>query len=174
MFTISVSVKGMPQALDHIRRVRKAIEDSKDDLAFAALNRAAELFEQNFMSEGGAVGGWADLADSTVREREALGFGGEHPILVRYGDLRNITTTSLKAAGRSGTFSATDNGGKTITVTLKANRGVLNVSALGEKAINQEAGDDRPARPYWFVDGNVQQAAREGVVRKLAADIGRL
>lgn len=170
MLRIDVRVKGLPQARQAMQRVKEIVEDT-EPFTFAALNKAAKHFDKNFLSEGGEVGGWASLADATVRERERKGFGGEHPILVRYGDLRRVTATSLMTARGSGTFAATDADGKTIQVNLKTNRGVLNVSALGDKAINQVPDDDRPARPYWFVNRAVQESARGGVVDRLVKEI---
>ena len=45
-------------------------------------------FAANFASESGDGQKWAALAPMTVREREKLGYPGEHPILVRSGDYR--------------------------------------------------------------------------------------
>jgi phage gpG-like protein len=44
--------------------------------------------QQNFTSEGKRYGMWQPLADSTQRERAFKGFGPQHPILVRSGDLK--------------------------------------------------------------------------------------
>lgn len=55
-----------------------------------------DSFRDNFTSEGGGFGGWsswAPLADSTVAERARLGYGGEHPILQRTGQLMESLTT---------------------------------------------------------------------------------
>lgn len=52
-------------------------------------------FADNFATEGGGFGGWsswAPLAASTVADRERHGYGGEHPILVRTGELMASTT----------------------------------------------------------------------------------
>lgn len=168
-----MKVTGLPQARKAMDRAIAITEDT-GPLAFAALNAAGGLFEANFMTEGGSVGGWADLADRTVQDRESKGFGGAHPILVRYGDLRQVTATSLKAVQHSGTVTRADADGKTIGVTIKERRGVLNVSAFGDKAVNQEPGDNRPARPYWWVDSHVQKAARKAVVERLADELGKL
>lgn len=45
---------------------------------------------ETFATEG--FGKWAPLAPRTVEERIALGYGGEHPILVRTGSLRDSLT----------------------------------------------------------------------------------
>lgn len=44
---------------------------------------------RNFASESSGYGGWPGLAPRTIRQRERLGFGGAHPILVRTGALRS-------------------------------------------------------------------------------------
>lgn len=49
-------------------------------------------FAANFASESGDGQKWAALAPMTVREREKLGYPGEHPILVRSGDYRRSFT----------------------------------------------------------------------------------
>lgn len=58
-------------------------------------------FMLQFMSQGGEYGAWSEwdaLADSTVLERERLGYGGEGPIEVRTGALR-AAVTEQGAAG---------------------------------------------------------------------------
>lgn len=170
---ITIKVIGLQQARKAIDRAKALAEDT-EPLAFAALNGTADLFEKNFRAEGALVGGWASLAERTIADRESKGFGGEHPILVRYGDLRQVTATSLKAVQHSGTVTMTDSDGKSIGVQIKGRRGTLNVTAFGDKALNQEPDDDRPARPYWWVDNRVQQAARKAVVERLSDELGKL
>jgi hypothetical protein len=45
-------------------------------------------FQRNFSAEGSRRGKWRALAPSTVIDRQRRGYGGQHPILVRTGDLR--------------------------------------------------------------------------------------
>jgi hypothetical protein len=174
MYQVRMTVSGLPQALKAIATIEDSVGNKKDDYSYAALRGAATVFDKNFATEGGEVGGWADLAEQTVRERERKGFGGAHPILIRYGHLREVTATSLMDADGSRTFTKMDNDGNSINVSLKSRNGVLNVSAGGEKAVNQFAGDNRPARPYWFVNGHVQAEARKHVVEQLTKMIGGL
>ena len=168
-----MKVIGLAQAMKAIERAKNIAEDT-EPLAFAALNSAGKMFEANFMSEGGMVGGWAALEERTIAERTAQGFGGEHPILVRYGDLRQVTARSLRAVQHSGTVTMTDPNGKSIGVQIKGRKGTLNVTAFGDKAVNQEPGDNRAARPYWWVDNRIQQEARKAVVERLADELGKL
>lgn len=69
-------------------------------------------FAQQFASEGAYLGPqiaplWKPLAPSTVRDRLAKGFGGEHPILQRTGQLLG----SVSERGAAGNiFEVSDNG----------------------------------------------------------------
>ena len=177
-FRIDVSFTGLRQAVDHLHKVVDYVnKDSKKDVTVGAFNAAGSVFERNFISEGSGfgLGGWADLEESTVRKREAAGFGGEHPILTRYHDLRQITATSLRVADASGTFAATDADGKTIRVSLNiSGTGNSFAQATGDKAWNQVQTSNHPARPFWFTTKTVQNAIRKGAVETLADKIERL
>lgn len=172
-----MTMTGMKQAIAHIDKVLDYVKnDAPKDLATAGFNAAGTIFEQNFDAEGRGfgLGGWDDLAESTVRDREAKGFGGEHPILIRYGDLRLITATALRTAGGSGTFSATDPDGRTIRVDLNIGANGGYAQATGMKAWNQVETSRAPARPFWFTTKTVQNAVRKRAVATLADNIERL
>lgn len=176
-FRITVTTQGFKQAYAHLDKVIDYVkQDSPKDITVAAFNAAGTIFEQNFDAEGRGfgLGGWDDLADSTVAERERKGFGGEHPILVRYGDLRVITATSLRTAGGSGTFSSTDSDGKTIRVELNIGNDGGYAQASGMKAWNQVPHGTAPARPFWFTTTTVKRAIRKRAVATLADNIERL
>jgi len=177
LVTFKWQMHGLAEAMRAVDNINKFVESDKgrETIAVAGLRGAAVLFDRNFATEGGEVGGWADLADRTVAEREQLGFGGEHPILVRYGDLRQLTATSLMAASGAGTFSKTDAQGKSINVSLVTRGGAVNVVASGEKSINQvPTRTGNPARPYWFVNSAVKDAIRKMAVKELADQIVRV
>jgi hypothetical protein len=176
-YSITVSFTGLAAAVGHLTKVTDYL-DSKavTDISLAAVNAAGTIFEQNFDAEGKGfgLGGWDDLADSTVRERESKGFGGAHPILIRYGDLRMFTATALRVAGGSGIFGTTDADGKTINVSLNVGQRGAIVIASGEKALNQNPTKYAPARPYWFTTKTVMYAVRRRAVDVLATNIERL
>ena len=50
------------------------------------------IVRENFATESGDGQAWQELARSTVEERESLGYPGEHPILIRSGDLFESAT----------------------------------------------------------------------------------
>jgi len=70
----------------------KVVDDLTPVWDAIATDLAADV-AQNFASEGAlfdfGFGGWDALADSTVRQRERLGYGGEGPIELRTGELRD-------------------------------------------------------------------------------------
>jgi len=171
---LTVSVTGFDLALARIKAVDKVVHNSGKDVSLAALNAMGKIFQRNFSSEGGEVGGWAELADSTVRERTSQGFSGTNPILIRYGDLREWTATNLRTVSGSGTFGATDAGGKSIQVSVKSGNSGTIVTASGVKSLNQNPTKYAPARPYWFTTTAVQQAARTAAVKALAANIKKM
>lgn len=161
MMKYDIIVTGYPQALKVVQNLKHNIEHGTQEIAFGALNEAALVWQQNFVSEGIMVGGWMALAQKTIEERERLGFPGEHPILIRYGHLKMVTTDALIAATRPTTIAKTDSQGKQAGVVIGANQGSVNVRAIGDKARNQGA------RPYWFVNSAVQQRARDGALGKV-------
>jgi len=171
-YQIVMIATGLSQAFAKINAIQNALQNKQDEIAFAATRGAASVWDDNFRSEGGSVGGWADLAERTVLEREGMGLPGEHPILIRYGDLQQVTTTSLMAVSGSATFSRTNSDGKRATVQVTSRGGTVNVMASGEKALNQNPTKYAPARPYWFVNSQVQQAARDAAIEKVVDIVG--
>lgn len=86
-FRLRFKIEGVPE----LSRLLQITYDKVNDFR-VPLGKSAQLIlsdvERNFVSEGGLVGGWAPLAESTVKGRLRAGFGGEHPILQRTGALR--------------------------------------------------------------------------------------
>lgn len=170
---LHMTVKGIDEAVKKLGEIEDMMKQDTDEFALAGMHGAAKVFEENFLTEGGKVGGWAGLKEQTQMERRAKGFNGEHPILVRYGELRRLTTTELVRARRR-TFRSVDSDGKSINVDISASGGNLNVVASGDKAVNQITGSNRPARPYWFVNNEVLNRAKEEVMETIRVGIQRL
>ena len=93
-FTISIlwewnGVKGSTEVFqaannEFLRRIKDKTELWKR-LSHNVLEPAVA---ENFASEGGEVGGWADLSDATIKKRVREGYG-EGPILENRGRLRD-------------------------------------------------------------------------------------
>lgn len=78
----------------------KAISDMRPAMQKAVL-LVADGIETNFRSESSAGKAWAPLKPRTVEDRERKGFGGEHPILHRTGELKG-TASAHRLAERDG------------------------------------------------------------------------
>jgi hypothetical protein len=80
-----------------IQRQLEGLEDRLLDMtpAWPAVLRVFRgIMRAAFASEGGSTGQpWAQLAESTAKEREREGFGGRHPILARTHTLERALTT---------------------------------------------------------------------------------
>lgn len=79
--------------------MRENMAEMLDEILYKALNPPRWGMDQidaavragiaeNFRGEQSAAGSWASLAASTQRQRQSLGYGPAHPILVRTGDYR--------------------------------------------------------------------------------------
>ncbi len=169
MITIEAQLSGMNQAYAALNRIYRVLDTKKDDMAVEALHKAARVWEHNFATEGGDVGGWAKLAERTQEERERLGFVGGWPILQRYGHLMRLTTTNLLRARQTGSWSNSEGGN--ISVSVYTHDGHMQLTAQGNKAMNQERAPNRPPRPYWFVNGQVSRDVRQGVVDWLTDEL---
>lgn len=169
-------VRGMKQALAGIRQVRSMLESKKEVFARDALHEVADVFDRNFASGGRATGGWLPLAERTQKQREALGFGPNGPILVRYADLRVFTAQALKSVGPSATFEGGGPGGRDIKVVVSSGDGAVNVVASGGQAENQFGDPSRnlPARPFWYINNTVIAAVRRGAIAGIRKQLLRL
>jgi hypothetical protein len=165
MYKLSAYFRGMPRAKRQLSDISRYLRtEAGKDVTIAGYNAAGEIFGENFQNEGGVEGNprWAQLKERTQREREELGFDPKHPILSRYRDLRYITAGSLMNATGSGTFTATDPQGKSISVSLNVGGQGGEARATGEKSYNQGT------RPYWFTTQPVKRAAKREASEVLA------
>jgi len=86
-FRLKWTIEGVPELSRLLIMEYRKVGDFTAPLQDASKFLLADV-EQNFVSEGGLVGGWQPLAHSTALGRAREGFGAEHPILQRTGDLR--------------------------------------------------------------------------------------
>lgn len=103
-------------------------------------------FADNFEGEeAGDLGHWDALAERTIQERIALGFPGEHPILVRTGDYARSWTD----AGNPDHIEDLDSDGFGF---------VLNIGSQDERVEALELGTDiMPARPVSYLSRRAEQ-----------------
>lgn len=170
---IEVRVRGLTEAQAFLQQLEKNLQDKRDLGLIKAVNRIADVWKDNYDSEGGRVGGWAELSDETQRKRERLGFSPAHPILERDSALKTVMvdafTTSKVTPGywrRSDSY-----GGPDTVSTIDLNDGVATLNAHGWKVSNQYDAGSHPPREMWFVDKTVRYAARAGLVDWLINDV---
>jgi hypothetical protein len=130
---------------------------------------AAGIWQHNFTTEGRrGAGHWSRLRPYTRQVREKRGYRPDHPILVQSGGLRRAAVdypAEFRGKTMSRTTGRTPGGGggpTTINIRTLKGRVVLNIS--GDKVANQHGEildytRNVPARPFWFVNSAVRQAA---------------
>ena len=176
---IRVTLKGGTTTLQqqYLKRVQDRLRDPQKGLVKAA-NAAASLWEKNFRSGGKAVGGWAELAEATKRNRARQGMPSG-PILIKYGALKAVVTEGFMSARGPGAWMKTDPySPHTTRGRLAIRRGVATLSAHGWKVANQyghpnHTGRAIPPRPFWFVDRNVMAASKTAVEKWIADEVVR-
>lgn len=158
-----VEVEGLENVLAAFATLREELSNPTIGLV-SATNGVAAVWAANYDAEGSMVGGWADLAQKTQDLRQAKGLDPEHPILFRYGTLRGIVIDLFQKPAAS-SATATSDSGADISGSLTISEGTATLSASGWPVVNQweDAAKNRPARPYWFVNPQVEQAALDGV-----------
>jgi len=87
MLDIKFKIEGVTELHRRLLVEVKNISDLSTPLRKSGKLVLADV-QENFRSEGGLVGGWEPLAESTVRQRG----GAAHPILVRTGSYKNSFT----------------------------------------------------------------------------------
>lgn len=91
-------------------RLNQLMANPMRTLELGVRRRVFDAIQRQFETEG-EYGGtpWAPLAEGTVREREALGFGPEGPILRRTDNLYDaLTTGRMVSAGQGAEVEITD------------------------------------------------------------------
>jgi hypothetical protein len=118
-------------------------------------------FAANFASESAGAASWAPLAPRTVRDRERLGYPGEHPILVRSGSYRRSFIDPADDEHYS-------------RVTHEAGRTVIAEGTTDIRAGTLEFGSDRvPARPALIAGDAARQRITDALDRLFATWLER-
>jgi phage gpG-like protein len=86
-FRILWRIEGVPELSRVLALTHSKVSNFKKPL-WSSAKLILQDVERNFTTEGGLVGGWTPLAESTIRDRIRQGYGGAHPILQRTGALR--------------------------------------------------------------------------------------
>jgi len=86
-FRLRFTIEGVPELSRILAMTHNKVSDFKKPL-WSSSKLILQDVERNFVTEGGLVGGWVPLSESTIRARIREGFGGAHPILQRTGALR--------------------------------------------------------------------------------------
>ena len=166
---IQIKIEQNGASMEQVRNRFNRITDrlSRPDPT-QAVKKVGDIWALNYKQEGSMVGGWAALAHQTIRDREARGYPGEHPIMIRRGSLYAMSALFF-AQGNPGSASAsTNSSGNTATTT--ANLSIVGGTAhmsLSGPLVKHQFGDpsqNLPARPYWFTNKQVVLAARLGVL----------
>lgn len=170
----TVRLRGDQTVVQWLMKVKDRLNDREKAL-IGATQAVATEWEANFRSGGARVGGWADLAEATIQNRERQGFPAG-PILIRYGALKRVTTDEFINARGEGSWSGSDPYSKhTTTGRLTIKKGLAHLEAHGWKVANQYGHPNSrgsapvPPRPFWFVDRQVTAAAG-GAVRDWLLD----
>jgi hypothetical protein len=172
-YKVTVQVSGQAELLSYLGSIADKLRSP--DLNHS-VNYVATYWGSSFRSEGSAIGGWADLAQRTVDDREAQGYNGSNPILYRYGSLYQTSTQFFARAKGSGSMSMDtpyDSRGITTTARLELSPGMAHLSLDGPKTSLQFAGirTRRAPRPFWFVIPAVTMEARKGLERWIVEDV---
>lgn len=162
-----VTFKGIDATQKRTAKIERVLQ--RPDLN-PAVRAMAGVWQSNFDGEGNAVGGWRQLTDMTNRVRAQRGYPEEHPILVQSGALKRAAVTSLLNVNGPRLIT-----GKGVMMSWQPAglRGTLQIS--GPKVDNQFRIRTRtmgqPARPFWFVNREVEQAATDAIGRWVEKEI---
>jgi len=174
---IRVTIKGGDARLQqqYLQRIEKRLRDPREGLIRAA-NATAGVWEENFRRRGSHVGGWAQLAEATIRNRERQGMP-RGPVLIKYGALKAVVTEGFMEAKGPKSWSKTDPySPHTTRARLAVSKGVATLSAQGWKIANQYGHPNRsgkaiPPRPFWFVNRKVMAMSKRAVEQWIADEV---
>jgi len=152
---LSLEAQGEPfkSLVDFIHALLAPTQNEQRQVSAAVRAGWAENFAGERSGDGQS---WAALRPFTVREREARGYPGAHPILVQSGHMRN----SLLNAGAPDSYE-----------DLQANGGgwTLTVGTTDSKALKHEQGEGRiPARPFIALSSQAEQRVEDSIAALVA------
>jgi hypothetical protein len=179
MTLVRYTVRGLTPFKNRMKAYNRKISRAYTPGLIKAANKIGEVWKTNYEAEGGNYKKWPDLSEVTQAIRAEQNFDPQHPILVRSGAMKRVVTDRVIEAKQQGSWTQTDNYVKKPT-TLKISGGngrPLTLQAFGWKVSNQDGFTSRaptkrsrnavsrikvPARPFWFVDNAVNDAAMRG------------
>lgn len=166
---IRVTAEGLDRVIAKYERLERSLR--KPEMK-ESVRGVARVWERSFSGEGSMVGGWLPLSQMTQDLRRKRGFPPRHPILVQTGNLRAIAIRGLTRV-----VGPTAMSGSGVAVRFSQNNSGATLTARGTKVSNQyrtKIGRFRsPARPFWFVNQAVADAAAEGLNKWLIAELRR-
>lgn len=136
---MSIEIRGDKELIEGLNKIQKKLIENPTELLDAGGEIILKTIRQNFMAEGRPER-WVSLAPRTQRERRAEGYGAEHPILRRSGEL-------MKSASEKGAFGN----------WYEINRDTLLIACLltkGEKLQKGDSTKNLPARPFMVLQNN--------------------
>lgn len=165
---IDVNFKGIDKVIDRATKIKQAVQHPN---IHKMVQGMAGVWQSNFDSEGGAVGGWRPLTEMTQRVRMQRGYPPQHPILVQSGALKRAAVTGLTNVNGPRVLTYKDVMMSYVPHDLGA---TLTIS--GAKVDNQfrirTADFSQPARPFWFVNGEVEDAALGALHEWISRELG--
>lgn len=168
---VTLKYTGIDAQIRRMRRVEQVVENPTLD---PVIRNVAKVWEVNFSTEGGKVGGWRELAEMTQAVRVERGFDPHHPILVQTGGFRRVAIERLLSV--TGSTSARTDGA---SMRLAIGRLSALLTIAGRKVSNQFRAQQRggfgafsrPPRRFWYVDDEVKAAAHRGLREGILRDI---
>ena len=167
---IKVTFTNKEAAFLYLNKVYKKLQ--KPDVQ-KPVNAIGAYWQRNFKGQGSEVGGWAGLADETIKRRQYQGYGAG-PILYRYGSLYRVTAffANQKGSGsRSESTPYDKRSGHSTSVVLKMANGMATLQAGGPKIYNQWPTYNAQAREFWLLTPGARKAARQGALDWLTEDV---
>lgn len=165
---IKVTSSGLRPLTAKVERVRAAVNQPNINKMVQGM---AGIWQSNFDSEGGIVGGWRPLTKMTQDVRQQRGYPREHPILVQSGALRRAAADGLVNVNGPRVLTY-----KGVMMSYHPSQFGATLRISGQKVDNQfrnrNSEFSSPARPFWFTDHGVDDAAVAALHQWIVNEIG--